>query len=107
MNRRELVAALGAAAIFPLPARAQKTPVRIGLVVAGAETTRNAIDGVAALKQGLAENHLIEGRDYILDTRFAAGAYELFPGMMRDLARAGTRVILANTIASVRAAQGL
>ena len=50
---------------------------------------------------------MIDGRDYVLELRFAAGKYEKFPEMARDLAQAGVRVILTNTIASVRAAQRL
>jgi putative tryptophan/tyrosine transport system substrate-binding protein len=60
-----------------------------------------------AIKQGLRDNGLIEGQDYVLESRFPAGNYELFPGMARELAQAGARVILVNTIASVRAAQSL
>jgi putative ABC transport system substrate-binding protein len=46
-------------------------------------------------------------RDYVLEARFAAGNYARFPEMARELAKAGASVILANTIASVRAAQRL
>jgi putative ABC transport system substrate-binding protein len=49
----------------------------------------------------------IEGRDYVLETRFAAGNYERFPEMARELAQSGARMILALTIASVRAAQNV
>ena len=48
---------------------------------------------------------LVEARDYLFDVRYAAGNYERFPELARELARAGATVILANTIASVRAAQ--
>jgi putative ABC transport system substrate-binding protein len=42
-----------------------------------------------------------------LEARFAAGEYERFPELARELAQAGVSIILANTIASVRAAQKL
>lgn len=56
---------------------------------------------------GLRDNGLVEGRDYILEARFSAGNYERFPEMARELAQAGARVILVNTILSVRAAQNV
>jgi len=55
----------------------------------------------------LEANGLIEGRDYIFEARFSGGRYERFPELARELAEAGVSVILANTIASVRAAQNL
>jgi putative ABC transport system substrate-binding protein len=54
------------------------------------------------VKQGLGENGLVDGRDYVLDTHFAAGDYELFPEMTRKLMLAGARMLLVNTIASAR-----
>jgi putative ABC transport system substrate-binding protein len=53
-------------------------------------------------KQG--DNGLVEGRDYVLETRFAAGNYERFPEMARELVESGARMMLGLTIASVRAA---
>jgi len=45
---------------------------------------------------------MIEGRDYVLVTRFAAGEYDRFPDLARELAQAGVSIIMTNTIASVR-----
>ena len=78
-------------------------PKRIGLLGSGAATSVITAAQIAAIKEGLRDNGLIDGRDYVLDARFAAGRYERFPELARDQAGAG--VILTNTIASVRAAQ--
>lgn len=108
MNRREFVGFAGVtAAAWPLAAHAQKAPVRIGYLASGAAGSAMSALQFDAIKQGLRENGLIEGRDYILETHFAAGEYGQFPEMARKLAQAGARVILVNTIASVRAAQNL
>ena len=49
---------------------------------------------IEALKQGLRENGLNEGKNYVLELRWAKGHYEAFP---RDLADHGARVIIGNT----------
>jgi putative tryptophan/tyrosine transport system substrate-binding protein len=108
MHRRELIRLLGGAAVaWPLAARAQKAPVRLGFLASGAARSANSAAQIDGIKQGLRDNGLIEGQDYILDARFPAGNYERFPEMARELAQAGARMILVNTIASVRAAQNL
>jgi len=107
MRRREFIAGLCAAAVWPFRSLAQKTPISIGLLGSGAANSAVSLAQIAALKQGLRENGLIDGRDYVLEARFAAGNYERFPELARELAQARVSVILTNTIASVRAAQGL
>jgi putative tryptophan/tyrosine transport system substrate-binding protein len=108
MHRRELITLLGgAAATWPLAAHAQKAPVRLGFLASGAAGSANSAAQIDAIKTGLRGNGLIEGQDYVLDSRFPAGNYQRFPELARELAQAGARMILVNTIASVRAAQNL
>ena len=108
MKRREFIAGLVSTTIaWPLAVRAQKPPVRIGYLASGSGNSPIGVDRVAAIKEGLRDNGLVEGRDYVLETRFAAGEYARFPELARELAQAGAILIMANTIASVRAAQDL
>jgi putative ABC transport system substrate-binding protein len=108
IRRRELVTLLGGAmAAWPLAARAQKAPIRIGFLASGAAGSLVSASTIDAIKHGLSDNGLFEGRDYVLEVRFAAGNYERFPEFARELAQGGARVILATTIASVRAAQNV
>jgi putative tryptophan/tyrosine transport system substrate-binding protein len=108
MRRREFITLVGgAAATWPLAARAQRTPTRIGFLASGGPTSPYVSDKIDLIKQGLNDNGLVEGRDYIFEIRFAAGSYERFPELARELAQAGVSVVLANTVASVRAAQHL
>jgi putative tryptophan/tyrosine transport system substrate-binding protein len=109
MRRREFLCLLGgsAAGAWSSLSIAQKVPKRIGLLGSGAATSVITASQVATIKEGLRNNGLIDGRDYVLDARFAAGRYERFSELARELAEAGSAVILTNTIASVRAAQGL
>ncbi len=53
------------------------------------------------LKEGLRENGLTEGTDYVLDVRWAEGRYERFPAMVDELLRLNPRVIVPGTIAAV------
>jgi putative tryptophan/tyrosine transport system substrate-binding protein len=108
MKRREFIALVASGAtVCSLAASAQKGPVRIGFLSAGASNTPTAPAIVSEINEGLRENGMTEGRDYVLDVRYAAGRYEQFPDMARDLAKAGGRMILVNTIAAVRAAQAM
>jgi hypothetical protein len=107
MKRREFISVVGGAAAWPRLAHAQKAPISIGFLAAGAAGSANSTVQIGAIKQGLRDNGLIDGQDFALESRFAAGDYERFPGLARELAQAGARVILVNTIASVRAAQNV
>ena len=108
MKRRDFIRLVGGtAAAWPLAGRAQKAPFRIGFLAAGSATSATAKAVTAEINDGLRANGLIEGRDYVLEQRYAAGHYEQFPDMARQLAQTGSDVILVNTISAVRAAQQL
>ena len=101
-TRRELLLALtillGSATVL-----AQQPAARIAYLGPGnAKTFGIILDG---LKEGLRENSLMEGKDYVLDVRWAEGRYERFPAMVDELLRLNPRVIVPGTIAAVRAAQ--
>ncbi|MBI2753069.1 MAG: ABC transporter substrate-binding protein [Betaproteobacteria bacterium] len=103
MRRRAFMAVVGGLALWPLVARAQHKPARIALLGGGtAEPSGIFVD---AVKQGLRDHGLVEGRDYVLDVRWAEGAYERFPALVRELVKQNPSAILVNTIAAVRAAQ--
>src|ERR1700743_1109457 len=108
MRRRNFIILLGsAAAAGPRIARAENAPARIGLMAAGAAGSPNSLAHLAAIKQGLGNNGMVEGRDYVLETRFAAGHYERFPDMAPQLAPTSARVILNNHILFVLVVPGL
>ena len=104
MKRREFMALLGGAALSgALPAGAQKRTALIGLLGSGSAQSSGVF--VDSLKEGLSDSSLREGRDYALDLRWAEGDYERFPAFARELVDRNADVILATTIAAVRAAQ--
>lgn len=103
MKRREFLAIVSIAATWSFAARAQKKPALIGWL--GSGSAQSSAIFVESFKQGLLDGDLREGRDYLLDLRWAAGAYELFSGFARELVDNKVDVILATTISAVRAAQ--
>jgi ABC-type uncharacterized transport system substrate-binding protein len=103
LRRREFITLLGGAAVaWPMEAGAQQ-PERLVLLGSGAAQSSNIF--VEALKQGLADNGLIEGKAYVLDVRWAEGEYGRFPALAADAVKQNPSLIIATTIAAVRAAQ--
>src|SRR6476660_3163787 len=107
MRRRDFLGISGIFALLPRGAHAQKSPAQIGLLASGAPASLYTQNLIKAIKQGLFESGLVEGRDYSLQSRYAEGNYERFPALAQELAQTGVTIILAHTIASVRAAQRL
>ena len=106
MKRRAFLT-LTAGALAPIAARAQTPPPRIGFLHGGEASSPSSVRVVSLLRKGLTDAGAVEGRDYLLDVRYAAGVYTRFPTLARELAQAGARVIIANTVPAVRAAQAL
>jgi ABC-type uncharacterized transport system substrate-binding protein len=104
VKRRAFITLIGGAvAAWPLVARGQIKPAIIGVLGSGsAQSSAFLID---ALKQGMNENGLTEGRDYVLDVRWAEGDYTHFGALAFELLERKSSVIVVTTIAAARAAQ--
>jgi putative ABC transport system substrate-binding protein len=89
-----------AAGAFPAVA---KSAALIGLLSSGSAQSSGIF--VDSLKEGLSYGGLREGRDYVLDLRWAEGKYERFPALARELVERKADVILATTISDAQAAQ--
>jgi putative ABC transport system substrate-binding protein len=104
MRRRQFITLLGgAAAVWPLAAKAQQRAPRIGFLISGAADSFAIF--VDAFKQGMRDNGMVEDRDYVLDLRFADGDYSRFPALAAEVARGKPAVIVVTTISAARAAQ--
>src|SRR5439155_25109045 len=96
IRRREFIALLGGAvAAWPLAAHAQQPttlPVVGFLSSSSAWETASSVD---AFRRGLAETGYIEGRNVLIDFRFAEGHYERLPALAAELVRRQATVIAA------------
>jgi ABC-type uncharacterized transport system substrate-binding protein len=94
MRRREFIAGLGCAAAWPLIAAAQQPamPV-IGVLHLTSPTASKG--GLAAIRKGLSETGYVEGRNIVIEYRWAENQVDRLPALAADLAQRGVAVILA------------
>jgi putative ABC transport system substrate-binding protein len=105
MRRRDFIKVIaGSAASWPLAARGQQPAIALIGILGSGFPTSSAIF-VDAFKQGMAENGLAEGRDYMLDLRWAEGDYTRFAALTADLAQRKPKLIVVSTIPAARIAQ--
>src|SRR4051794_23993274 len=95
-TRRDFLTLLGAAAAWPLPARAQQQPALP--VVGFLRTTPSAPFAhlVAAFRRGLSDVGFVEGQNVAVEQRWTEGEDSQLPSLVTDLMRRKATVIVTN-----------
>ena len=101
MKRREFVTMVGAAAAWPLVARAQQSERRVGVLMPGAADDPEMEVRLAAFLDELQQLGWTGGRNVRIDVRWQAGYAG--PNHAEELVALAPDVILASTSASVAA----
>jgi putative ABC transport system substrate-binding protein len=93
MRRRKFLGVLGgAAAAWPLAARAQQPAMPMVAFVSGGAADRSA-SYVAAFRKGLSEAGYVEGQNVTVEYHWLEGQYGSLPALMADLVRRHVSVI--------------
>jgi ABC-type uncharacterized transport system substrate-binding protein len=100
VNRREFITLLGgAAAAWPLAARAQQTAMpRIGILVVGSTDFF-----LRVFRQGLYDLGYVEGQNLTVEVRSGGGNLDLLPDLAQELVRLRPDVIVASQTPAVQA----
>jgi putative ABC transport system substrate-binding protein len=105
MRRREFIWSLGgAAAVWPLAARAQQPimPV-IGILSGASPASFSLFEGM--FRQGLAGAGFVNGKNLAFEYRWAEGQFEQLPSLASDLVRQGPAMIVTHTLPAALAAK--
>ncbi len=107
MRRREFITLVGGTAVaWPLAARAQTGKlVRLGYLDGGARADPTVQNLRRQFVLGMRDLGYNEGRDYLLEERYAAGQLDNFPAHAHELVELPVDVIVAGGEAAIRAAK--
>jgi putative ABC transport system substrate-binding protein len=107
MRRREFIAGLGAAAAWPLAARAQQGERmrRIGVLIGYDESDPEGKARLSGVTQGLTELGWTEGRNVRMEVRWAADNVDRMRALAKELVDLQPDVILASNTPATGALQ--
>jgi len=106
MRRREFLTLLGGAAAWPLAARAQE-PMMPVVGYLNLESPGSASLQLANLKRGLNQAGYFEGRDFVIEYRWARNQADRLPALVADLVQLRAAVIIAVGSPSALAAKAV
>jgi putative ABC transport system substrate-binding protein len=97
MRRRDFIAGLGGlvtATTWPPATSAQSKIARIGFL--GSATAVASAQSVSALREGLNALGYVEGKNIIIEFRWAEGRYERLPQLVKELLRLNVDVLVTH-----------
>jgi ABC-type uncharacterized transport system substrate-binding protein len=92
MKRRDVIALLGAAAAWPLAARAQQPALPL---VGFLGTSTANTPTLTGFRRGLAEAGFVEGRNVAVEYRYSEGRYDRLPALVAELLGRNVAVLFA------------
>ncbi len=104
MRRREFIAGLGGAAVWPLAASAQRPTMPV-IGYLNPESLQSRSDIIRAFRQGLAETGFVEGQNVLVEYRHAESQYDRLPALATELVRHSVAVIVAGPTSAALAAR--
>jgi putative tryptophan/tyrosine transport system substrate-binding protein len=93
MRRREFIKLVGAAAGWPLVARAQHSAIPVIGFLSSLSQAQNQL--MAAWRRGLSETEYDEGKNVTIEYRFAEGKYDRLAGFVAEFVRRPVDLIVA------------
>jgi ABC-type uncharacterized transport system substrate-binding protein len=103
IGRRELIAALGGAAAWPLAARAQQPLPVIGFL--DPRSPDGMTERLRGFRQGLKDTGYIDGENVAIEYRWAEGQNDRLPALAEELVRRRVAMIAAFGIVAANAAR--
>jgi putative ABC transport system substrate-binding protein len=90
--------------VAPLAAEAQASP-KVGYLSIGSASDPRRVALLGAFQQGLRDLGYVEGKNILIEVRFAEGPYDRLPGLAAELAHLKVDVIVAYSTLATQAAQ--
>ena len=106
MRRREFITLVGgAAATWPVAARAQQPSMPVVGVLSAEWPNAVTADRLRAFREGLNDTGYFEGRNVMIEYRWAEGRFDRLPALAAELVRLPVNVIVCvgSTLAAIAA----